>query len=245
MSRKLLLFALSLLLAALAAASCGSDTSQPQSTPTLSAASPTATEEDIESNIRQMVWDYEYTRNVTVDRTIKYTDSSGAEWVRFDANITDHICIAGPQAGPTGQFSGIMTKAPDQDWELVNLGVGDIQCGVPTDVQTGLEFDACSASEEELDNAIEDWLLSGPAVGTKGSDLRIARKAYYTDSSGTDWVDFCLLSVPNKANSAYGIMRRVAGGKWQGVSVGSAAVECGLPEDVQVGLGFKYCPPGT
>jgi hypothetical protein len=215
-----------------------------ESTPTESAAPTTVTEEDTEGAILQVVRDYEYTTNVTIDRTVMYRDSSGAEWVRFDANVTVHICVEGPQAGPTGPLSGIMTKPADQDWELVNLGVGDVQCGVPTDVQTALGFDVCSASEEELDRAIKDWLLSGPAVGMKERDLRVARKTHYTDSYGTEWVAFCLLSVPDTANSAYGIMKRIAGGNWQGVNVGSAAVECGLPEEAQTGLGFPYCPHG-
>ncbi|MGA2285402.1 MAG: hypothetical protein ABSG55_03945 [Dehalococcoidia bacterium] len=246
MSRNLPLLALPLLLlTTLAAASCGSSRSQPASTPTLSAASATATEEDIDSTISQLVLDYINIKDMPIDHKVYYTDASGTDWVRFDARVTAAICRAGPQEGPTGAVSGVMNKAQGENWELVNLGAGDIQCGIPTNVQVGLGFQVCSASEEELNNAIKEFDLAHSAPTIKDTDEKICGKAYYTDTSGTNWVMYSMLPIPGLTGSTYGIVKKVLTGNWEGVNMGSAAVECGLPEDVQVGLGFKYCPPGT
>lgn len=231
-----------LLLAAFAVSSCASSNNSPQSTPTLSAASATATEADIDGTIVQMVWDYLHIANLTIGRTIHYTDAAGTNWVRFDADTPDQIAPAGPQAGPTGAFSGIMNMAGGGKLDLFDLGLGDIQCGAPADVETGLGFDVCPASEAELDKAIRDYIYNGSAPAAQ--DVKISRKAYYTDSSGTDWVEFKVLGIPHRSDPLYGFAKRVPGGNWEGVNRGTGAVECGLPEDVQIGLGFPYCPLG-
>ena len=240
------------LMTALAAGSCESSkqegpmTSDPTAaTPSIMPATASATdEEDIDGVIRQLFWDYERVKDVTIEGKTNYVDSSGTEWIRFDAHMGDEICRAGPQPGPAGAVSGLMKKVPGGNWELINLGVGDVQCGVPADVQTGLGFATCPASEEELNEAIENYLLTGPARSRKHTDVKIVRKAYYTDSSGTNWAEFCILGIPNLTGPTYGFMKKVAGGNWEGVNFGSGAVECGLPEDVQTGLGFAYCEHG-
>lgn len=246
MERKLLLCLLApALIVTLAGSSCGSFSKQEgegadMGTPTQSAPSGTATvtlEDDIDSTVRGMIFDYIHFDDIVIERTVYYTDSSGTDWVRFDIHVPDALT-------PEAWEYGFMKKAPGDNWELVNLGAGDIQCGVPEDVQTGLGFGACPASEEELDRAIKAYLLSGPALTIEETDLRISGKAYYVDSSGTKWVRFSMLPIPHVTAATYGIMKKVAAGNWEGVGFGSAAVECGLPEDVQTGLGFPYCPHG-
>lgn len=250
MKKSLLLSALALMLVtALAGASCSSSKKHEEgaTTPRQSTTSATATasyEEDIDGAINQLFWDYEHVKDVTIDRTIRYTDSLGTAWVTFNAHVTrGSICRAGPQPGATGPVSGLLKRALGETWELVNLGVGDIQCGVPADVQSGLGFGVCPASEDELNNAIERFVLSRSNM--KATDVKISRKAYYTDPSGTDWVEFCILGIRSMTTPSYGFMKKVPGTKWEGVSgAGTYQVECGLPEDVQSGLGFPYCPHG-
>lgn len=234
------------LMMVLAASACASSNKQKESIPTPSAESATTTatyEEDIDGVIRQLVFDYGRIREVEIDKKTYYSDSSGTEWIRFDMNVTeDNIGRAGPQPGPTGPVSGFMKKAPGENWELVNLGTGNVQCGAPADVQTGLGFALCTASERELDEAIEAYLLNGPGRGRKDTDVKISRKAYFVDSSGTNWVMFAILPIPNLTSSTYGIMKKDPEGGWEGVSFGSGGAECGLTADVQSGLGFAYCP---
>ena len=253
MKKGLLLSILALILvSALAEGSCGSSEKQrdgqsSSNTPTQSPTSATASatsEEEIDGVIRQLFWDYEHIKDVTIDGKTKYVDSSGTDWIRFDAHMTDEICRAGPQPGPTGPVSGFMKKAPGENWALVNLGIGDIQCGVPADVQTGLGFSVCPASEEEINNAIKDFVLGHSAPAVKAPDVKISRKVYYTDPSGTNWAEFCILGIPNLTGPVYGFMKKVPGGDWEGVNFGSGGVECGLPADVQSGLGFAYCEHG-
>ncbi|MGD0114839.1 MAG: hypothetical protein ABSC13_02395 [Dehalococcoidia bacterium] len=241
MKKELLLPMLALLLAALAAASCSSSNNSPQSTPTLSAPSATATEADIDSVITQLISDYIHIDDMPIDRTTQYTDASGTEWVRFDVHVPDDALREGVSAG--AWQVGLMKRAPGGNWELVDVGVGDIQCGVPSDVQAGLGFDICPPDEEQLNDAIIGWLSSGPAFGIQRANLRIDRKTYYTDAWGTQWVRFSMLPIPDLTSSTYGIMRRIPGGNWEGADFGSALVECSVPADVQVGLGFHKCNP--
>jgi len=251
MKRKLLLSMLPLvLMAALTGSSCESSKKQSESTPTQPAIPATASatyEGDIDGVIRQLFWDYVHVKDVGIDRKIYYADSSGTDWIRFDVDVTAEVFPAGPQPGGTGPVYGFMKKVPGENWRLVGLGTGDIQCGVPADVQTGLGFAVCSASEEELNNAIKDFVLENFVLGylaPTAEDVRISRKAYYTDSSGTDWVEFKVLPIRNLTDPAYGFMRRAPGGNWVGVGgPGTSGVECGLPVDVQAGLGFAVCQP--
>ncbi len=248
--KSLLLFLLALaLVAALATGSCESSKKQNESTPTESvvpSATPATCQDDTDSVITQQLQDYEC-EAVTIDEKACYVGSSGTSWIKFDAHLAQALCPLGQRTGPIEPVTGILKMPPDEGWELDNLGVGDVQCGIPSEVQTGLGFEVCPASEERLDQAIKDWLISGPALGIQESKLKISREALYTDASGTDWAEFCLLPIPNVSSSTYGFMKKVAGANWQGVNFGSAFVECHLPANVQSGLGFPNpdCPPGS
>jgi len=248
MKQKMVLSLLVPVLMTALAAGCASSNTEGNAlsgTPTHTAvfAPPFATsEEDIDGVIRQLVFDYINIKDIPIDKKTHYTDSSGTDWVRFDVHVPEDAIRAGV---PPGAWEyGFLKKAPGENWELVNLGAGNIQCGAPPDVQTGLGFGICPASEEELNKAIEAFLLNGPARSRKATDVKIDSKAYYTDSSGTEWARFSILPIPHLTGATYGIMKRVPGGNWEGVNFGSAAVECGLREDVQTGLGFRYCAHG-
>jgi len=229
------------LMTGLATGSCESSKKQSESTPSQSAISATATaayEGDVDSVIRQLVFDYIGIKDMPIDREIDYTDGSGTEWIRFDVHV--------PEGVPAGSWSyGIIKKTPGENWELVNVGVGNIQCGLPTNVQTGLGFDLCPDSEEELDNVIKDFLLSGLGRPGGATNVKIARKSYYTDSTGTEWARFSILGIPDLTDPVYGNMKKVPGGTWEGVDFGSALVGCDLPEDVRGALDLYSCPPGS
>ncbi len=92
-----------------------------------------------------------------------------------------------------------------------------------------------------MDGIITDLLLNNKAT----QDVTIGEKRYYNDPSGTTWVEFVASPIrKGTAEGGYGIIKKVPGGSWELVNYGTGAVECGLPEDVQVGLGFDYCPHG-
>ena len=136
-----------------------------------------------------------------------------------------------------------MKRLPDGNWELVNIGSGGLQCGLPADVQTGLGFSLMPGFRGKLNKGIETFVLSRSNM--TAADVKISRKANYTDSSGTNWAEFCILGIPNLTGPSYGFMKKGPGEDWLGVSgAGTYQVECGLPADVQAGLGFAYCPQG-
>jgi hypothetical protein len=99
--------------------------------------------------------------------------------------------------------------------------------------------------EEDIDTIIKDYVLSKSSPSIK--DVRIDKKHYYTDSSGTIWLGFNVSPIPEGVTDpAYGIMKKVPGGSWEGVAgPGTSPVHCDLPADVQTGLGLHYCsyPP--
>ncbi len=252
MSRNLPLFALSLLLlAALAAAACGSSKGAPASTPTPSAASATAREEAAANAIARIMSDYLHFETITIDgRTYltdgvvdderSCTDSWGNDWAKFAVHFTPWHAPDQP-VPPTATDSGLVKREPGGNWELAAFGQGDIQCGIPPDAQTALGFDICPASEEELNNAIRSYTLA--RAGPNIKDVTVDSKKYYTDSSGTDWVQFVLSPLPiGVTDDAYGFMKKVPGGDWQGVAgPGTAEVECSLPLEVQLALSYHSC----
>ena len=187
-----------------------------------------------------------YIKDVGVSSKYHYIDSSGTEWIEFEV-------LATPVSVRPGY--GIVRKVSGGDWELVaGVGVANIACELPADVQSGLGFAVCqtdavatasAASGQDVDKAIRDYALGLSAPTIK--DVRIDKKTYYTDSSGTVWVAYHLYPLPEEVTDpAYGIMKRQPGGSWVGVAgPGTALIQCGLPEDVQTGLGLRYCPPET
>jgi hypothetical protein len=80
-------------------------------------------------------------------------------------------------------------------------------------------------------------------------DVGTGESARYTDSSGTVWVRFGGLSHWYSNNDLVtapfsGIMKETSKGEWVLVTVGTSGVECGVPADVQIALGFLVCLPG-
>ena len=102
---------------------------------------------------------------------------------------------------------------------------------------------ASATSEEPIDSIITEFVLSTSVPG----HVIVNRTTYYTDSSGTTWLRFGVLLVHDVegegvTDPGYGIMKKVPGGDWVGVSgPGTFGVECDLPPDVQTGLGFAIC----
>jgi len=205
---------------------------------------PTAseTEQSIDGVIGQLFWDYMHFKDVRIDRKIYYTDSSASQWIRFDVHIIADVSPTEAQPDDTSAVYGFMKRAPSKDWELVNLGTGDIQCGLPVDVQTGLGFAACSASEEQLYKALKDLILV--RTHFKDADVKISSKAHYTDASRTDWVEFHLLPIPHLTDPAWGFMVKPPGGNWQVVAgPATGPLECGFPADVQKAFTSRTCSP--
>jgi hypothetical protein len=111
-----------------------------------------------------------------------------------------------------------------------------------TPTQSAISATASATYEEEINRIIKDLVLSKDAPTIK--DERVDKKSYYTDSSGTNWIGFVVSPIPEGVTDpAYGIMKKIPGGNWELVNLGTGGVECGLPADVQSGLGFPvFCP---
>jgi len=186
--------------------------------------------------------------DVHAGENARYTDSSGTVWVRFGALsywYSSNELVTAP-------FSGIMKETFDGDWELVTIGTSGVGCGVPADVQLGLRFRVCptgqaatpwAKDEEEAEKAIKDHVPMGHGSGLE--DIRVDDKYYYTDSAGVLWLEYRISPIPNGATDpAYGFMARVPGGNWEPTGgPGTWDVQCDLPADVQIGLGFEMCHP--
>ena len=254
MKRNLLLFSLlvPVLMTALAAgcaASSHEEATALSGTPTQTAvfASPSATfQEDIDQIIQGLVLSRAAPtiKDLSISGKHYYTDSSGTNWIEFDASF--------PTPAPIPPGYGIVKKAPGENWELVaGIGANAAKCDLPEDVQAGLGFVVCqpdafatasAASGEDVNEVIRNFVLSRSGF----KDVRVEHKTYYTDSSGTIWLRFAVSPLPEGVTDpASGLMKKAPGGSWEGVAgPGTALVwRCDLPEDVQTGLGLPYCPP--
>ena len=218
-------------------------------TPTQTAISATASptsEEDIDQVIQGLVLSRvaPTIKHVTISGKQYYTDSSGTNWIAFDASFPT------PAAIPPGY--GIVKKAPGENWELVaGIGANTAKCDLREDVQAGLGFVVCqpdafatasAASGEDVNEVIRDFVLSRSGF----KDIRVEHKTYYTDSSGTIWLRFAVSPLPEGVTDpASGLMKKAPGGSWEGVAGPGTALSwrCDLPEDVQRGLGFAVCSP--
>lgn len=253
MRQKMALSLLTPVLVTALAAGCGASSNKEATalsgTPTQTAvfASPSATlEEDIDEIIQGLVLSRvaPTIKDVNISGKHYYTDSSGTNWIAFDASF--------PTPAPIPPGYGIVKKAAGQNWELVaGIGATAVVCDLPSDVQAGLGFDVCepdafatasAASGEDVDEVIRDFVLSRSGF----KDVRVEHKTYYTDSSGTIWLRFTVSPLPEGlTDPASGVMKKAPGGRWEGVAGPGTALEwrCDLPEDVQRGLGFSVCSP--
>jgi len=187
-------------------------------------------EEDIDKIITDFVMDLSgpNTQSVGIDSKSYYTDSSAGTWIKFTASVIREVAAEGP-------FSGIITKARGGEWQLINLEMGSMECDIPVDVQSGLGLTVCPTTYGQDIDAEIRRLVPEPT----DSDISIYYKHFYTDSSGTEWVRFQVLPMPKGiGDPRRGIMTRPAGGGWELLAFGSGGEECGLPADVQTGLGY-------
>jgi len=96
---------------------------------------------------------------------------------------------------------------------------------------------ASATSEEDINKSIRDCVLGMAAPSI--TDVTIDKKYYYTDLAGTKWIRFHVSPIPEgSADPAYGVMKKIPGGKWVVVDFGTAGVEDNLPTDVKKGLEF-------
>lgn len=92
-------------------------------------------------------------------------------------------------------------------------------------------------SEEDINKIIRDCVLGMAAPSIE--DVSIDKKYYYTDSSKTKWIRFHVSPLPEGVTDpAYGVMKKVKGGKWTTVDFGTCCIEDNLPTDVKSGLEF-------
>lgn len=248
--RRLLSMFVLLLITALAAQSCRSSKKEEpftSITPIQSAVSATPSaypEGDIDQIIKALVlskMDATFGEDISVSVRHYHKDSSSTEWIRFDV----FAMFATPV--PLPPDFGILKRTPGGAWELVaGVGTAFLTCDLPADVAAALAFAVCqpdtfatasAASGQDVDKAIRDFVLS--TVGPNINDVRIDRKTYYTDLSGTQWVEWHLYPLPEQVTDpAYGFMKRIPGSNWQAVAgPGTACVECRLPEDIQNAFG--------
>jgi hypothetical protein len=218
-------------------------------TPTQSAASATATagyvadvDEAIKSLLRSRIYGAQEVKDLRVTAKYFYIDPSGADWVLFGLS---------PQLSATSY--GIAKNPSDESWELVaGIGTNATECDLSPDVQQGLGITPCQPDAtatasadigQDVDKAIRNYCVRNGYPNI--TDVRIDSKNYYTDSSGTLWMRFSVFPLPEGVTDhAVGIMKRAPDGEWVGASPpGTALIQCGLPQDVQTGLGFAYCPP--
>jgi hypothetical protein len=97
---------------------------------------------------------------------------------------------------------------------------------------------SAASSEEVINKIIRDCVLGMAAPSI--TDVTIDKKYYYTDASKTQWIRFHVSPIPQgSADPAYGVMKKVTGGKWTVVDFGTAGVEDNLPTDVKKGLEFN------
>ena len=211
-----------------------SETTSETAAPTQSAvpATPSQTpEEDIDKIITDFVMDRSAPniKGVKIDSKSYYTDSSAGAWIKFTVSAVPRV---------VDPFSGIIRKVAGGEWQLINLEMGTMECDIPVEVQSGLGLAVCPTTYGEDINGVIRGLVP-VRTGSGITDISIDNKHFYTDSFGTDWVRFRVLPMPKAiVDPIRGIMRRPSGGDWELVARGSTGVECGLPADVQTGLGY-------
>src|SRR4030043_938744 len=77
-----------------------------------------------------------------------------------------------------------------------------------------------ATSEEDINKIIRECVLGMAAPGI--TDVSIDKKYYYTDAPKTQWIRFHVSPIPQgSADPAYGVMKKVSGGKWTVVDFGT------------------------
>jgi len=240
-----LILALALVIT-LATTSCSSSQKQAPTTPPDTPPIPSeAANEDTDRIIQNLLLDNssQWIREVSISEKRFYSDEPKSQWILFDVFTTSY-------AVPSGH--GIVRKVPDGQWELVaGFGTPVFECDLPEEVRAGLALSSCepdssatasATSGQDIDKAIRDCVLDM----TGFEDVRIDKKTWYVDASGTTWVLYHLWPLPEGlTDPARGVMKRPPEGNWERVSgPGTAFYWCGLPEDVQTALGIAYGPEG-
>jgi len=189
-------------------------------------------EEDIDKIITDLVMERSAPNihSVKIDSKSYFTDSSDGTWIKFTVSaVPESIGDA---------CAGIVRKVPGGEWQLINLQMDTMECDIPVDVQSGLGLAVCPTTYAEDINGVIRTLVPA-STGSGITDISIDHKRFYTDSSGTEWVRFQILPMPKGVGDLIkGIMRKRPGGDWELVARGSGGEECGLPADVQTGLGY-------
>jgi hypothetical protein len=165
-----------------------------------------------------------------VDDKKFYTDSSGVLWLKFNISPIPN--------GITDPAYGFIVKV-GRNWVGVSgPGTALVECDVPAEVQVAFEHGTCLPHEEELDQAIKDFVKSTAPVG---ESVIVDRKLHYADSAGTTWL-LCgaLLTHEGATDQVYCLMKKTPAGDWIGVAGPSQDdnVWCNAPPDA---LGNKYC----
>lgn len=90
---------------------------------------------------------------------------------------------------------------------------------------------------DDVDSDIRGLVLKnvGPAI----KDVTIDHERYFTDSAGTTWIAFVVHPIPaDSADLAIGVVRKVPGGEWEFVNLGTGPFGASVPADVKTALGL-------
>lgn len=100
-----------------------------------------------------------------------------------------------------------------------------------------------SATVSAVDKAAAQQLAEKAAKGMAGPGIEsvsIKDQIFYVAKDGTLWSRYTAVPTPvNAADPATGVLKKVAGGEWQGVDFGTAGLSSGLPDDVVAGLNLN------
>jgi hypothetical protein len=101
-------------------------------------------------------------------------------------------------------------------------------------------IEALPTREEPVDTIIEG-LIERYFGAESSSSFRIGTKHYFTDSSGTSWIGFPVVLIYRKQEGVEvptAVVKRVPGGEWELVSLGTGPPSKAVPDDVRKGLGI-------